>query len=186
VLLTPSSRPAHGGGRWRPAVVTALLLALVAGASLPSFAAEITGKPAIIDGDTIEIAGQAIKLFGVDAPERGQTCLAADKPWRCGMEAEMALAFFVARNWVTCLEKGRGRAAQVVAVCYAGGVGGPDLGRWLVSQGWALAVPVAGQGYAAEQGAARIARKGLWRGRFVAPWVWRRGGRLDAWPRQPP
>ena len=30
--------------------------------------AEITGKPRIIDGDTIEIAGQRIRLYGIDAP----------------------------------------------------------------------------------------------------------------------
>ena len=34
-----------------------------------SVSAEITGKPRIIDGDTIEIAGQRIRLHGIDAPE---------------------------------------------------------------------------------------------------------------------
>ena len=185
VLLTPPARrrdprsfPALartlGGSAF--CAFCAFLPALLPFAAL----AEITGKPAIIDGDTIEIAGWPIRLFGVDAPERAQTCLAAGKRWRCGMEAEMALAFFVARNWVTCLEKGRGPAGQTLAVCYAGGVGGPDLGRWLVSQGWALAVPGVGARYAEEQAAARGAGKGLWRGRFVAPWAWRQGQRLPA------
>lgn len=159
----------------------ALLLALV-----PALAqAEITGKPAILDGDSIEIGGQAISLHGIDAPESGQTCLAEGRAWRCGFEAEAALAFFVAGNWVTCIERGRDDSGAVVAVCYAGGIGGPDLARWLVAEGWALADPDRGSDYARQEDAARAAGKGLWRGSFVAPWRWRRGERL-AYPAAPP
>jgi endonuclease YncB( thermonuclease family) len=43
-------------------------------ASPPSAIAPISGKPRIIDGDTIEVAGQRIRLHGIDAPESGQTC----------------------------------------------------------------------------------------------------------------
>ncbi len=45
--------------------------------------AEITGKPRIIDGDTIEIAGQRIRLHGIDAPEAGQSCRADGARWAC-------------------------------------------------------------------------------------------------------
>ncbi len=52
------------------ALVAALLLIPV------TALAEITGKPRIIDGDTIEIGGARIRLHGIDAPEAGQSCLA--------------------------------------------------------------------------------------------------------------
>ena len=55
--------------------------------------ADITGKPRIIDGDTLEIAGERIRLHGIDAPESGQTCVADGKRWHCGVEASSALAF---------------------------------------------------------------------------------------------
>ena len=35
---------------------------------LPLAWANITGQPRVLDGDTIEIAGQRIRLHGIDAP----------------------------------------------------------------------------------------------------------------------
>ncbi len=42
--------------------------------STPSFA-DIPGKPCIIDGDMIEVAGERIRPHGIDAPEAKQICL---------------------------------------------------------------------------------------------------------------
>ena len=48
-------------------------------------AADLTGKPRIVDGDTIWIGGTKIRLHGIDAPEAKQTCKKGDgNEYRCG------------------------------------------------------------------------------------------------------
>jgi endonuclease YncB( thermonuclease family) len=36
--------------------------------------ADITGKPRVVDGDTLVISGERIRLHGVDSPETRETC----------------------------------------------------------------------------------------------------------------
>jgi endonuclease YncB( thermonuclease family) len=143
----------------------------------PAFA-DISGKPEIIDGDTIAIAGQRIRLHGIDTPETAQVCEIEGKAWRCGQEATFALADVISRTWVDCVERDKDRYGRIVAVCKVGGPKGRDLGAYMVSQGWALAYRKYSTDYVANEDAARTAQKGLWRGKFVPPWEWRRGKRL--------
>src|SRR5512134_2877434 len=46
--------------------------------------ADVTGPATVIDGDTIVVAGERIRLQGIDAPELQQTCTAYGQPWACG------------------------------------------------------------------------------------------------------
>jgi endonuclease YncB( thermonuclease family) len=143
----------------------------------PAFA-DVSGKPRIIDGDTIDIAGQRIRLHGMDAPEAGQVCEAEGKYWRCGQEATWALANIIGRTWVTCMERDKDRYGRIVAVCKVGGPRGLDVGSRMVAEGWALAYRKYSKDYVGAEDAAKEASTGLWRGTFVPPWEWRRGKRL--------
>ncbi len=54
--------------------------------------ADVAGPARVIDGDTLGIQGQRIRLHGIDAPESRQLCRLNGKPWQCGKDAANALA----------------------------------------------------------------------------------------------
>lgn len=151
------------------------ILALVPLAFSVSVHAELAGP--VTDGDTLTVAGQRIRLFGIDAPESKQTCLAAGKRWCCGRSATQSLTKRIAGRPVVCSERDRGRYGRIVAVFRAGR---EDVSAWMVSQGLALAYRKYSTAYVAQERAAKAARRGLWRGEFVAPWDWHQGRHLSA------
>ncbi len=146
--------------------------------------AEITGRPKIIDGDTIELQGQAIRLYGIDAPELGQACTIKERTYDCGMVARTALLDLTAGVAVTCkvvsakvvsAEPGRAAGEAKPGRCFAQGY---DLSEGLAYPGWALALREVAERYLVFEERAQAAGRGLWKGRFVTPWDWRGGKRL--------
>ena len=155
-----------------------LLLSVFLAAMLASIAqahTSVVGVASVIDGDTIEIHGRRIRLFGVDAPESRQACVdAAGNAWLCGNRAAIALSDMIGRAIVHCEQRDRDRYRRIVAVCRKGR---EDLGRWMVGQGWAVASPRYSTDYIRDEDAAHRAHRGIWAGRFDMPWDWRSGRR---------
>lgn len=150
--------------------VAAVLLFVMAGAAHVGGFMPHAGRALVIDGDTIEIEGQRIRLFGIDAPERGQLCRSGDGRWRCGERARMALDGKIAGRSVACEKKDRDPYGRIVAVCR---LDGEDLNAWLVARGWALAYRRYATDYVDQEEMARNTRRGIWRGTFEPPWEWR-------------
>ncbi|MEP9376228.1 thermonuclease family protein [Aquabacter sp. CN5-332] len=151
----------------RVGVASLLLLAT------PALAEHIVGRASVIDGDTIEIHGQRIRLEGIDAPESRQTC--TDKKTgaavRCGQRAAFFLADMIEARVVSCEPKGRDRYKRVLAQCKAAG---RDIAAAMVDAGWALAYVAYSREYELCEAAARKARAGMWAYEFIPPWDWRR------------
>lgn len=146
-------------------------LALLAGLAIAALFAprqeEITGRASAIDGDSLRVDGVELRLFGIDAPELAQTCEREGEPWRCGRDAKAVLGEMIRGETVTCRVTGRDRYRRRLARCE---VGGQDIGRVLVSEGWAV-----GYGdYEREENRARRAKEGLWAGPFERPSDWRK------------
>jgi endonuclease YncB( thermonuclease family) len=137
---------------------------------------DLVGHASVIDGDTIEIHGARIRLWGVDAPESDQLCRNGDSdPYQCGRTAAAALAalFTAVPRPVTCKPTGRDQYGRTVTVCVLG-ESGPDLGQWLVANGHALDWPQYSKGtYNAAQQEAQKAERGIWVGSFIEPWKYR-------------
>ena len=130
-----------------------------------------------IDGDTLRVESERIRLHGIDAPESAQSCRAGGETWACGEAATRALRGRLAGRPVECTERDRDRYGRIVAVCR---VDGADVNAWMVEQGWAVAYRTYSTDYVSHETAAKAARRGVWRGDFVEPSRWRRGKRLEA------
>jgi endonuclease YncB( thermonuclease family) len=96
----------------------------------------ITGTASVIDGDTIEIHGERIRLDGIDAPEGQQTCRCGDQVERCGQVSAWHLADMIGRGTVECYGHSRDRHDRLVAICRRDG---PDLNGAMVEAGHAVA-----------------------------------------------
>ena len=100
-----------------------LIFALVVASSAVGASAAqspIVGVASVIDGDTLEIHGQRIRLHGIDAPESRQFCEKNGKKYRCGQQAALALADKVGRATIRCEQRDIDRYKRIVAVCRLG------------------------------------------------------------------
>nr|WP_245510014.1 thermonuclease family protein [Rhizobium leguminosarum] len=147
-----------------------LLLAGLLPSSVSAGAEQFLGRASVIDGDTIEIAGQRIRLNGIDAPESWQACHdAAGRPYRCGKDAAFALDEFLSKSRpIRCVGHGKDRHRRVVADCFR--ADGQSVNSWLVRQGWAIDWFRYSKGvFRGDQAIAQAARAGVWRGSFEIP-----------------
>ena len=153
--------------------MSAVLLTLV-GVSDAS-AQGLAGRASVIDGDTIELRGQRVRLWGIDAPEGGQTCQDAQgRDYRCGTVAANALAEFIGAGNISCDSRYLDDWDRVVSVCVRM-QDDVELNAWLVRNGFALDYPHFSDGaYARVEDDARQEGLGVWAGRIEAPWEWRR------------
>src|ERR1700726_149817 len=150
------------------AVLAALILAPASAAAADNLA----GQASVIDGDTLEIHGTRIRLWGIDAPESSRLCRGEDSlQYRCGAKAANDLDAFIARRPVNCLPISLDRYGRTVATC---SVAGQDLGDWLARNGLALDWPqYSKRKYDDAQREAERAGRGMWVGSYVEPWLYR-------------
>lgn len=135
----------------------------------------LTGRPSVIDGDTIDIRNTSIRLYGIDAPESGQPCGdASGKAYTCGSKAAFALADRIGQGNVSCEARDRDSYGRIVAVCFLTATG-EDVNAFLVRSGWALAYRHYSSDDVDEEDVARRAKRGLWAGAFTPPWEYRNG-----------
>jgi endonuclease YncB( thermonuclease family) len=152
----------------------ALLILSMFYSSFPSFVRSeiIVGRPSVIDGDTLEIRSSRFRLEGIDAPEATQTCFdALNKGYRCGQIAALALQDFIGARVVTCEVTGIDRYKRKLAYCR---VNEFDISEFMVREGLAMAFVRYSKVYVGQEDSARKQKKGIWAGRFQAPWEYRR------------
>jgi endonuclease YncB( thermonuclease family) len=142
-------------------------------AAAPDAPGGLRGFVRVVDGDTLDLARARVRLWGVDAPERDQSCTDAQgAAYPCGRRASRALEALVAGREVTCEPRDYDRYGRTVARC---SVDGQDLGRQLVRSGFALDYTrYSHAAYLPDELRARRDKAGVWQGDFVRPEDWRR------------
>ncbi|MEM7746630.1 MAG: thermonuclease family protein [Pseudomonadota bacterium] len=133
---------------------------------------EIRGAAIVVDGDTLQVGGQQVRLLGIDAFEGAQELpLKTGGTDFLGRGAAMMLRSLITSKAVVCelseLSDGRGLP---LATCYSNET---DLARELVLNGIALAAQKHGSTYLNEQETARARKRGFWRDEVETPWVFR-------------
>ncbi|MBD3662685.1 thermonuclease family protein [Sulfitobacter sp. TSTF-M16] len=121
--------------------------------------ADITGPVRVIDGDTIDVGDTRIRLHGIDAPEREQTCTTkTGQAWGCGDWATRQVRDHFEGLPARCEALDTDRYGRTVARCT---VAGHDMGRVLVQAGFALAYRKYSLDYDLDEKAALVSQRGV-------------------------
>lgn len=142
------------------------LLALAILGSSPGHAQLVSGSARAVDGDTLELSGKRIRLYGIDAPESDQTCEKEGTSWACGQVATQQLSALVEGQQVECRGSGVDQYGRMLAVCTAG----PEqLNEVMVEQGWAVAYRQYSDNYTGAELRAKSNHLGIWSSNFMLP-----------------
>ena len=143
-----------------------LAIALLTLAGATASAAPFSGIGRSIDGDSLMVGQQEIRLFGIDAPELTQTCTRGGQPWACGSAAAEQLSKLIAGKQVKCEPVGADKYGRILARCTAGNT---DINRIMVSSGYALAYRRYSMDFNSAGESAKLAMRGIWSGTFELP-----------------
>jgi endonuclease YncB( thermonuclease family) len=107
-----------------------MLAALIVVPVSAAAADNLAGQASVIDGDTLEIHGTRIRLWGIDAPESSQLCRGEDSlQYRCGAKAANDLDAFIARRSLNCIPVSLDQYGRTVATCSIGPASARDASR---------------------------------------------------------
>jgi len=87
---------------------------------------------------TFESMGYKVLIAGTDGVAADETCTYEGTEWDCGARARAAVRRWVRGRALSCIVPPEPERTALVAACK---LGNQDVGAWLVSMGWARAVP---------------------------------------------
>lgn len=149
-------------------VIRYVLLTYLLVVSPVAMAGEAVGRASVIDGDTLDIGEQRIRLAGIDAPETTQ---------RGGDEAKLLLEAMTSKNEIRCVWEQAGVYGRALGTCYAmtrsGAWSKKSINSRMVRAGLAWAYPARPYDYALEMMMAMGTCAGIWKD-SEQPGCWRK------------
>ena len=131
----------------------------------------IQGKAVIIDGDTINIGNNKIRLHGIDAPEIKQACSINNEIWKCGVKSTQELKKLINGQNVYCEIVDLDQYRRLIGICY---VETENINRFMVKNGWAIAYRYYSEDYVVDEEIAKKNKLGIWKGQFEEPYLFRK------------
>ena len=134
----------------------------------------IQGKAKVIDGDTIHIGNNKIRLHGIDAPEQKQTCTIEGNEWNCGLDAMIFLSNLINKKSVSCKINDIDRYKRFVAICFIDNI---NINQLMIISGWAIAYRYYSKDFIKDEEIAKKNKLGIWRGDFEEPYIYRKNNK---------
>lgn len=121
----------------------------------------------VLDGDSIVLNGEEIRLIGIDAPEWKQICYLSDEAeYECGEESKFALIEIIKNRQVTCNKVKKDIYKRSLSECFADDL---NINLEMLRLGWAVSYYTEDALYIKAEQEAKDEGKGLWQGRFLKP-----------------
>ncbi|MBZ9810534.1 thermonuclease family protein [Mesorhizobium sp. BR1-1-9] len=95
-------------------------------------------RPIATSSATFESMGRKVAVSGVASIEPKATCSFHDVAWSCGQRARAAFNSWLRGRALKCVVPPEIERFAIAAPC---NLGKQDVGAWLVSNGWAIALP---------------------------------------------
>ena len=135
------------------------------------FSKTINGIAHVVDGDTIHIEKNKIRLHGIDAPEIDQTCTIKDKVWNCGIESSLELKKLILDNNISCVVSDIDKYNRYIAECF---INNQNINELMVKNGWAIAYRYYSLDFIDDEEIAKNNKAGIWKGEFLDPYLFRK------------
>jgi endonuclease YncB( thermonuclease family) len=140
----------------------------------------VIGAAVVLDGDSLRIGTEEVRLLAIDAPEMAQKCGEAGREWPCGIAARRRVTEIIGGKAVMC-SAGPGDVRDLYGrfLGFCTTADGLNINAEMVRSGYARAFTRynAGQpyqaAYEAAEAEARQLRRGIWSGPHQAPWDFR-------------
>lgn len=129
---------------------------------------EVTAEVRVLDGDSIILDGDEIRLIGIDAPEYRQYCFTKDKDkYDCGEEAKKAMKNIVKDKIFVCNKIKKDIYDRHLSECFADD---SNINVEMLRQGWAIIYYAEdNEEYMSAQNYAKDNKLGMWQGKFIKP-----------------
>ena len=142
----------------------------------------IIGYAKVSDADTIKISKYKIRLHGIDAPEKKQICqkpylnfgaFSLHKDYLCGEFATNKLKQFIGSEFIIeCkVSDKKDFFGRYLGTCFKNST---NINQWLVENGYAVAFTKYSKDYVKFEKIAKNNKSGIWSGKFLMPWEWRK------------